>query len=107
VINEGLKARSLPLLTLSRAQDYICAMVDDLTHLVVSEPSRLFPSRPEFRLSLLDDDSLYRESGRRARLRVEQLFDAEQNSRQLHGQILKCARPAKVLELRGSHVGVS
>jgi len=40
-------------------------------------------------------------------MRVEQVFDAEQNSRQLQEQILKYARPAKILELRGASVRVS
>jgi len=81
------------------------AVLDGVTGFVV--PQANVQAMAESVLMLLDDDSLCREFGRRARLRVEQLFDAEQNSRQLHGQILKCARPAKVLELRGSHVRVS
>ena len=58
-------------------------------------------------LTLLGDEERCRDFGKRARLRVEQLFDAAHNSRQLQEQILKYARPAKVTELRGAHVRVS
>jgi glycosyltransferase involved in cell wall biosynthesis len=58
-------------------------------------------------LRLLEDDLRCREFGRRARLRVEQVFDAARNSPELQDQILKCARPPKVFELRGAHVRVS
>jgi glycosyltransferase involved in cell wall biosynthesis len=58
-------------------------------------------------LALLGNEERCREFGRRARLRLEQLFDAAHNSRQLQEQILKYARPAKVTELRGAHVRVS
>jgi glycosyltransferase involved in cell wall biosynthesis len=58
-------------------------------------------------LMLLRNEARCREFGMRARLRVEQLFDAAHNSRQLQEQILHCARPAKVMELRGAHVRVS
>lgn len=81
------------------------AVVNGVTGFVV--PQANIKAMAESVLMLLEDDSLRREFGRSARLRVEQLFDAEQNSRQLQDQILKCARPAKVWELRGSHVRVS
>ena len=58
-------------------------------------------------LTLLENEAQCREFGEQARIRVEQLFDAAQNSRQLQEQILKHAMPAKVMELRGSHVRVS
>jgi len=58
-------------------------------------------------LMLLENETRCREFGERARLRVEQLFDAVHNSRQLQEQILQCARPAKVMELRGVRVRVS
>jgi len=58
-------------------------------------------------LALLENEAQCREFGEQARIRVEQLFDAAQNSRQLQEQILKHAMPAKVMELRGSHVRVS
>jgi glycosyltransferase involved in cell wall biosynthesis len=61
----------------------------------------------ESTLALLANEERCREFGRRARLRLEQLFDAAHNSRQLQEQILKYARPAKVTELRGAHVRVS
>ncbi len=81
------------------------AVVDGVTGYVV--PQRDIQAMAESVLRLLEDDSRCRRFGRRARLRVEQLFDAARNSRQLQDQILKCARPAKVLELRGAHVRVS
>jgi glycosyltransferase involved in cell wall biosynthesis len=58
-------------------------------------------------LTLLGNEERCRDFGKRARLRVEQLFDAAHNSRQLQEQILKYARPAKATELRGAHVRVS
>jgi glycosyltransferase involved in cell wall biosynthesis len=81
------------------------AVADGVTGYVV--PQQDIQAMAESVLRLLEDDSRRREFGRRARLRVEQLFDAAHNSRQLQDQILKCARPAKVLELRGAHVRVS
>jgi glycosyltransferase involved in cell wall biosynthesis len=61
----------------------------------------------ESALTLLGNEERCRDFGKRARLRVEQLFDAAHNSRQLQEQILKYARPAKATELRGAHVRVS
>jgi glycosyltransferase involved in cell wall biosynthesis len=58
-------------------------------------------------LMLLENEARCREFGQRARLRVEQLFDAAHNSRLLQEQILQYARPAKVMELRGARVRVS
>jgi glycosyltransferase involved in cell wall biosynthesis len=58
-------------------------------------------------LALLENESRCREFGESARLRVEQFFDAEQNTRKLQEQILEYARPLKVLELRGAKVRVS
>jgi glycosyltransferase involved in cell wall biosynthesis len=58
-------------------------------------------------LMLLENDARCHEFGRRARLRVEQIFDAARNSRQLQEQILKYAGPAKVTEFRGAHIRVS
>lgn len=58
-------------------------------------------------LTLLQNDPQCRQFGEQARIRVEQLFDAAHNSRQLQEQILKYARPAKITELRGAHVRVS
>jgi len=81
------------------------AVADGVTGYVV--PQGDIHAMAESVSSLLEDDSRCREFGRRARLRVEQLFDAAHNSRQLQDQILKCARPARVLELRGAHVRVS
>ena len=58
-------------------------------------------------LMLLENEARCREFGVRARLRVEQLFDAAHNSRHLQEQILKYARPTKVMVLRGAGVRVS
>lgn len=55
-------------------------------------------------LTLLENEVLCREFGLRARLRVEQMFDATRNSRQLQAQILQCARPAELFKLRGAPV---
>ncbi len=58
-------------------------------------------------LMLLENEARCREFGQRARLRVEQLFDAAHNSRLLQEQILQCTRPAKVMELRGARLRAS
>ena len=58
-------------------------------------------------LMLLENEARGREFGERARLRVAHLFDAAHNSRHLQEQILQCARPAKVMELRGARVRAS
>jgi glycosyltransferase involved in cell wall biosynthesis len=58
-------------------------------------------------LALLENESRCREFGQRARVRVEQFFDAEQNTRKLQERILEHARPARVLELRGAKVRAS
>jgi glycosyltransferase involved in cell wall biosynthesis len=58
-------------------------------------------------LLLLENEARCGEFGERARLRVAQLFDAAHNSRNLQEQILQCARPAKVMELRGARVRAS
>jgi glycosyltransferase involved in cell wall biosynthesis len=55
-------------------------------------------------LTLLENESLRREFGLRARLRVEQMFDATRNSGQFQAQILKYAGPAEPFKLRGAHV---
>jgi glycosyltransferase involved in cell wall biosynthesis len=81
------------------------AVADGVTGYVV--PPGDIPAMAESVLRLLEGDSRCREFGRRARSRVEQLFDAARNSPELQDQILQCARPTKVLELRGAHVRVS
>ncbi len=58
-------------------------------------------------LTLLENEAQCREFGERARTRIEHLFDAAQNTRQLQEKILEYARPVKVLELRGAHLRVS
>ena len=81
------------------------AVVNGVTGFVV--PPRDIKAMAKSVLMLLENEARCREFGERARLRVEQLFDAAHNSRQLQEQILQCARPAKVIELRGAHVRVS
>jgi tRNA uridine 5-carboxymethylaminomethyl modification enzyme len=56
-INAGLKSKGAPPFTLSRAEAYIGVMIDDLIHLGVAEPYRMFTSRAEFRLSLREDNA--------------------------------------------------
>lgn len=58
-------------------------------------------------LTLLENQAQCREFSKRARMRVEQFFDAEQNARKLQEQILQYARPVKILDLRGANVRVS
>jgi hypothetical protein len=56
---------------------------------------------------LLENEAQCREFGERARMRVEQIFDAAHNTRKLQEQILEYARPVKVLAVRGAHLRVS
>jgi glycosyltransferase involved in cell wall biosynthesis len=58
-------------------------------------------------LTLLENETLRREFGLRARVRVEQMFDAARNSRQFQAQILQCVGPAKPFKLRRAHVRLS
>jgi glycosyltransferase involved in cell wall biosynthesis len=80
------------------------AVVNGVTGFVV--PPGDIKAMAESVLMLLENEERCREFGERARLRVEQLFDAARNSRQLQEQILQCARPETLLELRGAHVRV-
>jgi len=57
-------------------------------------------------LTLLQNEAKCRDFSKRARMRVEQFFDAEQNTRKLQEQILQYARPVKILELCGANVRV-
>ena len=58
-------------------------------------------------LTLLENEAQCHEFGERARTRIEHLFDAAQNTRQLQETILEYASPAKVLGLRAAHLRVS
>jgi glycosyltransferase involved in cell wall biosynthesis len=58
-------------------------------------------------VTLLENEARCSEFGERARMRVEQVFDAMHNTRKLQEQILEYARPAKVLAARGAHLRVS
>jgi len=81
------------------------AVVNGVTGFVV--PPGDVGDMAESVLALLENESRCREFGENARLRVEQFFDAKQNTHKLQEQILEYARPAKVLELRGAKVRVS
>ncbi len=81
------------------------AVINGVTGFVVSPGD--VADMAESVLALLENESRCREFGERARMRVEQFFDAEQNTRKLQEQILEYARPARVLELRGAKVRVS
>jgi glycosyltransferase involved in cell wall biosynthesis len=58
-------------------------------------------------LRLLRNEPQCREFGARARMRIEQVFDAAENARKLQEQILQYAKPVKVLEVFGANVPVS
>src|ERR1700674_1752536 len=75
------------------------AVINGVTGFVV--PPGDVADMAESVLALLENESRCREFGERARTRVEQVFDAAQNSRKLQELIVESARPVKVLELRG------
>jgi glycosyltransferase involved in cell wall biosynthesis len=58
-------------------------------------------------LRLLRNEPQCREFGARARMRIEQVFDAAQNARKLQEQILQYAKPLKILEILGANIPVS
>jgi len=58
-------------------------------------------------LALLENQARCREFGKRARMRVEHVFDATQNSLQLQEHILTHAKSMKVFHLRGARVRLS
>jgi glycosyltransferase involved in cell wall biosynthesis len=81
------------------------AVVNGVTGFVVSPGD--IEDMAESVLALLENESRCREFGQRARMRVEQFFDAEQNTRKLQERILEHVRPVRVLELRGAKVRAS
>jgi hypothetical protein len=58
-------------------------------------------------LTLLESEAQCHEFGERARTRLEQLFDAAQNTRQLQETILEYARPVEVSGLGPAHLRAS
>jgi glycosyltransferase involved in cell wall biosynthesis len=81
------------------------AVLDGVTGFVV--PPGDIEAMAESVVTLLENEARCREFGERARMRVEQIFDAAHNTRKLQEQILEHARPVKVLEVRGAHLRVS
>jgi glycosyltransferase involved in cell wall biosynthesis len=81
------------------------AVINGVTGFVV--PPGDVADMAEAVLALLENESRCREFGERARTRVEQFFDAEQNTHKLQEQILEYVRPARSFELRGAKVRVS
>jgi glycosyltransferase involved in cell wall biosynthesis len=81
------------------------AVINGVTGFVV--PPGDIRDMAESVLALLENESRCREFGERARVRVEQFFDAEQNAQKLQEQILEYARPARSFELRGAKVRAS
>jgi glycosyltransferase involved in cell wall biosynthesis len=81
------------------------AVLDGVTGFVV--PPGDIEAMAESVVMLLENEAQCREFGERARMRVEQIFDAAHNTRKLQEQILEYARPVKVLAVRGAHLRVS
>ena len=80
------------------------AVLDGITGFVV--PPGDIEAMAESVVTLLENEARCREFGERARMRVEQVFDAAHNTRKLQEQILEYARPVKVFEAR-AHLRVS
>lgn len=80
------------------------AVVDGVTGFVVAPGDVQAMTKSVLRL--LENEARCREFGERAKMRVELLFDAAQNSRHLQEQILKYARPAKTVDLPCARVRV-
>jgi len=80
------------------------AVLDGITGFVV--PPGDIEAMAESVVTLLENEARCREFGERARMRVEQVFDAAHNTRKLQEQILEHARPVKVFEAR-AHLRVS
>lgn len=81
------------------------AVVNGVTGFVVSPGD--IPAMSGSVLRLLRNETQCREFGVRARMRIEQVFDAAQNARKLQEQILQYAKPVKVLETLGAKIPVS
>jgi tRNA uridine 5-carboxymethylaminomethyl modification enzyme len=59
-LNAGLAVQDRPPVVFGRENSYIGVLVDDLVSRGVDEPSRLFTSRSEFRLTVRQDNALRR-----------------------------------------------
>jgi glycosyltransferase involved in cell wall biosynthesis len=81
------------------------AVVDGQTGYVV-RPGDI-PAMTESVLALLQNEARCRDFGQRARMRVEQVFDAARNAFKLQEHILAHAKPVKVFHLRGAHARLS
>jgi len=81
------------------------AVVNGVTGFVVTPGS--IQAMAESVLTLLHNEEQCRQFGERARTRLEDLFDAAQNTRQLQEKILEYAKPEKVLGLRAAHLRMS
>jgi glycosyltransferase involved in cell wall biosynthesis len=81
------------------------AVLDGVTGFVV--PPGDIQAMVESVLTLLESEAQCHEFGERARTRLEQLFDAAQNTRQLQETILEYARPVEVSGLGPAHLRAS